>query len=583
MFSLVTALVSPCVIDVLRYKKDTLVNTLQENANVLCSQPTESVCMLQGEWENIKKAYAILEEFYFRAQAEVMVRQMLKVEGEVSPEFGGVLPRSRIGGTSCVGSSALGRIPDQVLSSLFSTTADQLTPTSNRHWSPFRVMSNAQKQSCKSGSDEHNTKKHRAYVYPQSAMTKQSSEAAEAEKESGKDEECGGATTCAENGKSTEATVEANSRVRMENDDSPPVLLRENIDGTDVVSLSSETSDPKDLDLYGAMQPQAMMPSCVDVRGGTEVVANAISPMFSTTSNEEIAFPLEKLKSVGADVNSLSDGVSGQIVNASEKTFLSISEEDDPAAENDDDGAPAGSGGSCAISQRDAISSSASSSAINLSHHIVNAAAFHTQQYLNETIAAGHRLPQFSSLFIGGSGSASNHLPATSSSNVPSSWHYADLYSMHLSAMQSMRIKQEPASSSVAERTSLSAQRAVDDSLGRDGTGSDQGYRYDDDAHLPELRCTRCEKTYRSEARMKEHVRTHDDGYVPVLHSCPKCGKSFTYRHNMVVHLRRFHYGWQPAKRHACRLCGVKFQKPYLLRLHEHKAHVQPMPPGVYD
>lgn len=150
-----------------------------------------------------------------------------------------------------------------------------------------------------------------------------------------------------------------------------------------------------------------------------------------------------------------------------------------------------------------------------------------------------------------------------------SAWQYADLYSMHLSALQTMHIKQEPASG-VGGGDLAPAPNGSDE----EDFKNDLGYRFDDDAPLQEMRCTRCSKTYRSEARMKEHVRTHDKDYVPVLHSCPKCSKSFTYRHNMVVHLRRFHYGWQPAKRHMCRVCGIRFQKPYLLRLHEHKAHV---------
>jgi len=71
MFSLVTALVSPCVIDLLAHKKEALVATLQENASVVCSHPADSVCLLQGEWDNVKKAYAIVEEFYLRAQASI--------------------------------------------------------------------------------------------------------------------------------------------------------------------------------------------------------------------------------------------------------------------------------------------------------------------------------------------------------------------------------------------------------------------------------------------------------------------------------------------------------------------------------
>lgn len=112
MFSLVTALVSPCVIELLAHKKEALVATLQENASVVCSHPADSVCLLQGEWDNVKKAYAIVEEFYLRAQAESVVRRMMKVEPgtDARPDFSSA-PTNVIGG----------RIPpDQVLSLLLS-------------------------------------------------------------------------------------------------------------------------------------------------------------------------------------------------------------------------------------------------------------------------------------------------------------------------------------------------------------------------------------------------------------------------------------------------------------------------------
>lgn len=176
------------------------------------------------------------------------------------------------------------------------------------------------------------------------------------------------------------------------------------------------------------------------------------------------------------------------------------------------------------------------------------------------------RLPQIASLFSGvGGGSGSGTLSAAAAA---AAWPYAELYSAHLSAMRSIcesTVKREDPGGYNPERGRTAPVS---------GGSSSGSYRPDEDPLAPEMRCSRCDKTYRSEARMREHARTHDAGYVAVLHACPKCGKAFTYRHNMVVHLRRFHYGWQPAKRHACRTCGMRFQKPYLLRLHERKAHL---------
>lgn len=200
----------------------------------------------------------------------------------------------------------------------------------------------------------------------------------------------------------------------------------------------------------------------------------------------------------------------------------------------------------------------------HVQHHHPAVAPHHSESSDGAAVA---RLPQIASLFsgVGGGGAAA--------------WPYAELYSAHLSAMRSIcesTVKRE----SAGDPGGYNADRAG--RVGPVGGTGGGGYppRPEDDPLAPEMRCSRCDKTYRSEARMREHARTHDAGYIAVLHACPKCGKAFTYRHNMVVHLRRFHYGWQPAKRHACRTCGMRFQKPYLLRLHERKAH---LPAPVVD
>ena len=63
MFSVMTALLSPRVLETLESRKEVLFSTLQERAGVLCVQPSNGICLLQGEWECMKKAYVVLEEF----------------------------------------------------------------------------------------------------------------------------------------------------------------------------------------------------------------------------------------------------------------------------------------------------------------------------------------------------------------------------------------------------------------------------------------------------------------------------------------------------------------------------------------
>lgn len=77
MFSLVTALVSQHVLDELRSHKGLLSDLLHSQADVVCLQPTDAVCLLQGDWENIKHAYMVLEEFYYKAQAQNAIQSML--------------------------------------------------------------------------------------------------------------------------------------------------------------------------------------------------------------------------------------------------------------------------------------------------------------------------------------------------------------------------------------------------------------------------------------------------------------------------------------------------------------------------
>ena len=53
---------------------------------------------------------------------------------------------------------------------------------------------------------------------------------------------------------------------------------------------------------------------------------------------------------------------------------------------------------------------------------------------------------------------------------------------------------------------------------------------------------------------------------------CPHCGKRFTQRQQMNMHVRR-HTG---DKRHKCNICGEAFIEPRSLRNHIKRYHEQP-------
>lgn len=511
MFSLVTALVSPQAIEALRSKKETLVSTLTENANVLCFQPNDGICLLQGEWENVKKAYAILEEFYFRAQAEIMVREMLK----------GNVPQ--VTTAACTPKKDFGiEWSSSLLSSLF-PLVDQ------------------QGGSAVNGSEKCDTLNHGK---PRLRFGESRVRIDLNGKECGgmREDGCSKSTDVDTTTSGDLQTANQSEEREDEDDEDPPVLSKEDPCSTDVVSLSSsEMTDPKEMDFY-------------DTSGGV------------ATNHNRVLNGSGDAKETPNDHGDWSDGSSDDDEPQEGPPHLTDNRPSFETDENIDrkDVRQISSPISPFVAPSETTASSqVATPSLVVGQQLLNTAtAFRTQDFLGERLSS-NKLPQFSSLLLGG---------ATIPQGI-SAWQYADLYSMHLSALQTMHIKQEPASviSSSDLAPTAPAPDLCDDA---EDFKNDLGYRFDDDAQLQEMRCTRCSKTYRSEARMKEHVRTHDKDYVPVLHSCPKCSKSFTYRHNMVVHLRRFHYGWQPAKRHVCRVCGIRFQKPYLLRLHEHKAHV---------
>lgn len=515
MFSLVTALVSPCVIELLAHKKEALVASLQENASVVCSHPADSVCLLQGEWDNVKKAYAIVEEFYLRAQAESVVRRMMKLEpgSDARSDFSS-------GPTNVIG----GRIPpDQVLSMLLSPP-----PTDEGEQSGVGKPSNdssrhSPKQSGSLSPDTQSSVAHQQRMYAFSQWSAVN----------------GVATTAAST--SSELQRSAAGLLCRSHDDSPPILSREG--NVDEISDESDTSESQH--------------EVVVVRPGTGgTVGLQRQCQAESTVVSHVNGPREAPTSADTDDAARSATAAGSTANfpphPDHVNLVSSSR-------RLDHGHPASAAGGPGRGQLFAGGGSEFFGGQSCHHAAVP-----------ESDGAVARLPQIASLFSGvGSSSGGGALSAAAAA---AAWPYAELYSAHLSAMRSICESTVKRESGAVDPAAYNPDRGRTTAMTAGPVGG--GYRLEDDPLAPEMRCSRCDKTYRSEARMREHARTHDAGYVAVLHACPKCGKAFTYRHNMVVHLRRFHYGWQPAKRHACRTCGMRFQKPYLLRLHERKAHV---------
>jgi len=520
MFSLVTALVSPCVIELLAHKKEALVATLQENASVVCSHPADSVCLLQGEWDNVKKAYAIVEEFYLRAQAESVVRRIMKVEpGTDTRHDYSAAPANVIGG----------RIPpDQVLSLLLSPP-----PTDEGEQSAVGKPDDSRrspKNSLGSLSPDMQSNiahRQRMFTFSQPAMVNGIATTT---------------TTTSDVGISNlqRSVAETSCRSARSNDDSPPVLSREG--NIDEISDESDTSESQS---DAPVRPGGNAPGFQQCQPEGTYVTHVNGPKENAMmATEDVGRSGPALLSA----TNLNHAEHANMVSSSRRLEHPL-----PAA-------------AMATNRGQLFAGN------ELFGHVQQPCHPQVVPHHAESDGAVARLPQIASLFSGAA--ASSGSGALSAAAAAAAWPYAELYSAHLSAMRSIcesTVKRE----SAVDTAGFGPDRGRPAPITTGNTGGVSGnYRPEEDPLAPEMRCSRCDKTYRSEARMREHARTHDAGYVAVLHACPKCGKAFTYRHNMVVHLRRFHYGWQPAKRHACRTCGMRFQKPYLLRLHERKAHL---------
>ena len=443
MFSLVTALVSPSVMTTLQNKRDTLVTLLKEKAGVLCTEPSGGMCLIQGQWDNIKKAHALLEEFYLQVQAEQTVRETLR-----TPNTGAVQPMLSFN----MGES--------------------------RSWSSL--------------DDTSKPKKHHVYVHPQSNTKLEPSER---ESETPTHYHAGRGS--------------ADGRPQSHNPGEP-----------------SQATDPN-----GNTRSQSLP--------GVGVASNDVEVISDDGEQGNVSYGEQGSRASDSPPHlTQQDSLSHPIYSADSRTVA------------------AGDNQAPLLSPTGSYSSYGSTAETVLSQ-------LGGMQYSNNT--------QYKNALTIGATTMSTP-PPPSLYNVNSAAQaaahalgYGMLYPPLLHG-----IKQEPQSSGDSD-ASIARQADVERALPKknptvspvSGNGSS------------DYRCDICGRVFKSEVRMKEHKRIHNDNLVNHT-PCPKCGKMFTYRHNMIVHLRRFHYGLQPAKRHVCKQCGVRFLKPYMLRDHEEKVHHKP-------
>lgn len=76
--------------------------------------------------------------------------------------------------------------------------------------------------------------------------------------------------------------------------------------------------------------------------------------------------------------------------------------------------------------------------------------------------------------------------------------------------------------------------------------------------------CDYCNKCFKQEAHLKQHVRIHTDDRP---YGCPFCGKAFRQKAVLNQHVR-LHTGEKP---YTCEHCGDKFRQMTTLKLHTRK------------
>ena len=469
MFSLVTALVSHHVVDEMRNHKGLLSELLHGQADVVCMQLTDAICLLQGDWQNIKHAYMVLEEFYYKVQAQNAIQSMLTpahgggdvnaYEVESPLDFRCDERLKRYVDCSVPEDSVADTSPadDQSISlDLSQSGVVNMTKVASIDGSQARHSSvDSADSDMKYSSPDENV------VYLGDTSVNEDDPA-----------NVRASVTC-------QAKVDTSQSTR-DREWKPPPLNTVVSTTTALDSSSIDTCSPSPMTTVSDNRAN----ESIFIKGATtdesvqRVLANmpSLAGMFPQLLGSD-----DFVKSDELDPHSLASHVQTPMWNANYYSDIPFSPPQCGSITTGDGGKKRQCG-MCATT----LGSSAA-----LQEHIisVHAGRNHCCLYCSETFLL-----------------------------------YTD-YVRH-------------------QKT-----------------------------HLAKYTCRVCTKVYRSDSRLREHIRTHDKDYVKIYHSCPKCARLFTHKYNMQVHLKTQHFGCQTNRRYFCKLCGDKFTKPTLLREHETSQH----------
>ncbi len=603
MFSLMTALLSPKVMEALDSRKEALFQTLTERAGVLCVQPSSGICMLQGEWDSMKKAHVVLEEFCLQVQAQNTVQALLKAREKAYNDMQANYHKmaeeaikgfSRDSPPHSQGSAESGAEdghnhqdgegfykPDQermiaeiqqraIAAQQRAAFEAQRVALEGADGQPENNEDTQEKMDEDGGKSESDQTK---AVTPSDLTSSATPGGGSVEQEEDRDSE-GGLQIALSEGEET------TSPHSQEHGEAQNLSVRRNSHDTEGSAHSPYTNSygqsqmpsnggdqPRPFDPYtNTSQPpelsSELKPDIGQLRAMAQFYAMQQSVFNYGYLSVEARKVLEARMAAGASPHELvsvglqypgqappttqdASGLTSPLTSPSyamAPTDLSlITRRPDNC---DSDKPPNGKDGG------DGVHSLHKYARADVDDDPVDAAgAGGGGNYIGRTDWPA-ALKNYSSLPIPGTSNPPTLIPVGGGSN-PYECPACLAKFPNRDAVQEHMLQAHAVGPGLHGEKATSATPPVPASQMADA-----------------YCCPVCGKFYKSGQRLREHILLHDKNYQRPQYPCPACGKTFTYRHNMKVHFQKIHKGKQPIKRHECGICGQKFHKPVYLRHH---------------
>ena len=571
MFSLMTALLSPKVVETLEGRKDMLFQTLQERAGVLCVQPSRDICMLQGEWECMKKAHVVLEEFCLQVQHQNNVQALMHNAHNRPPSKEEIQKVFGLGNQS----------PDESHMKLYEEVqqrqmayAQWAATALNHHMAAGAHLALQMQQQVHGGQDgRRSVTRQNEVAQPPREDTplnlKKDLEPPHLDKYGGSQDDADSYRDEEEDEGDNPLTIAMSDEDEEKNGQSRSPNQRQNSVGIQDLSTKnsrsvSQDEDSKDSHMeYARHHPYAPNGSTAnDIK--TEL--NPIQAMTHALASHQQATLRDNAKYADPKAGMTAEGMlSSRIMSPGLPYSRQFhASQNSPAPDE--------------LAMRSTfMSPNYHLAAVELAllerrmTEPISKATAHD----NDTEGSGRYTPDRQSNQQKGYSQVplAHSTPLNDRDRNPvhkelAGWPPRPPGSVPESNMDDEHYYKCSAcfagfSGPEALQEHMMAAHAVGPGLSTEKSSS-LLIAPTADAYC----CPVCGKFYKSAQRLREHIPLHDKNYQRPTYPCPSCQKTFTYRHNMKVHFQKIHKGREPPKRHECTICGQKFHKPVYLRNH---------------